>query len=73
MPGAAAQVERPGVTAGFGRVGGGLSPPHPRGDGFFAGRETKGSGSPRTTTLESRVSKASGRVRSGKVVLLPSA
>jgi hypothetical protein len=33
--GGAAQVEQAGVPAGFGRAGGGLSPPHPRGGGFL--------------------------------------
>jgi hypothetical protein len=33
--GGVAQLEQAGVPAGFGRAGGGFSPPHPRGGGFL--------------------------------------
>ena len=33
--GGAAQLEQAGVAVGFGRAGGGFSPPHPRGGGFL--------------------------------------
>src|SRR5512142_3517754 len=70
--GGAAQAEQAGVPAGFGRAGGGLSPPHPRGGGFLrrAGHQPVRVVGDRGVGVERVEGEMGARV--AEVVLLPS-